>query len=395
MAPAPTTRPDAGRMAMLLVFAVAALGAAFALGRMSKPKADNPTAQTPGKAADAGAKRGRPNAAFGGPGGRPPPIALTPVELAPVVSKVEAVGAGRARQSVALNAEVSGLVAKVHIRAGAQVKAGSPILSLVDDAERIALAKARADYAIADTNRKRYAELYGENAASNLEYETSRNTYAAAKAALDQAQYNLDRRTIRAPFDGALGLITLDPGDYLQVGAQVTTIDDLSALLVDFVVPERYASQIRPGLAFDAALDAEDGRTVKGVVKSVDSRIDTATRTRKIEASIDNSAGALLPGATFAISLVLPSRQTPAVPGLAVLYDRAGPYVWRRDGKGMAERVPVTIIERTADNILVDGPLKLGDLVVSEGADIVRPGAPLVDRTRLGGDADGGAAALK
>lgn len=323
-------------------------------------------------------------------GGRPAAVSLETVVMAPVVTAVSAVGSGRARQSVTLNAEVAGVVRRILMRPGADVKKGDAIVALVDDAERIALAKARADFAIARTNAQRYAQLHKEGAASQLEYEASRNEFAAARAIIDRAEFDFSRRTIRAPFDGVAGLITLDPGDFVSVGAPVTTIDDVSELIVDFVVPEQSASLIRPGLAFEAVLDSDEGKTVSGIVRSVDSRIDIETRTRRIEAVVKNAERVLLPGATFAIALSLPSREIASVPGLAVLYDRSGAYVWRRDASGAAERVSVTVVRRTDASALVEGPLGPGDVVVSEGADQVRPGMPLTEAGARGTEAGRG-----
>jgi RND family efflux transporter MFP subunit len=339
-----------------------------------------------------GQRGGGPNGAMGGQrgggfGGRPPAVSLEPIQMAPVVTAVNAVGSGRAKQSVTLNAEVAGVVRRILMKPGADVKKGDALVALVDDAERIALAKARADFAIARTNRERYTRLHKDGAASQLELEASRNEFAAARAALDRAEFDFSRRTIRAPFDGVAGLITLDPGDFVSVGSPVTTIDDVSELLVDFVVPEQSASLIKPGLAFEAILDSDEGKSVKGVIRSVDSRIDIQTRTRRIEAVVENADRALLPGATFAIALSLPSRQIASVPSLAVLYDRAGAYVWRRNAEGGAERVPVTVVRRTDAAALIEGPLDVGDLVVSEGADQVRPGVPLMDASARGADA--------
>lgn len=324
-----------------------------------------------------------------GAGGRPPAVTLERVEMAPVVTAVNAVGSGRATQSVTLNADVAGVVRRILMSPGADVKKDDALVALVDDAERIALAKARADFAIARTNAERFAQLHKDEAASQLEFEASRNEFAAARATLDRANYELSRRTIRAPFDGVAGLITLDPGDFVSVGSLITTIDDVSELLVDFVIPEQSASLIRPGLEFEAILDSDEGRTVKGVVRSVDSRINIETRTRRIEAVVRNPDRSLLPGATFAIALSLPSREIAAVPSLAVLYDRAGAFVWRRNAEGAAERVSVTVIRRTDAAVLVEGPLGTGDLVVSEGADQVRPGVPLIDAEARGADAGG------
>ncbi|MGE4174210.1 MAG: efflux RND transporter periplasmic adaptor subunit, partial [Methylocystis sp.] len=240
-----------------------------------------------------------------------------------------------------------------------------------------ALARARADHAIAKTNAARFEGLVADEAASALEFESAKNTLSAATAALKQAEYELARRTIRAPFAGVVGLTRLDIGDYLTIGATITTIDDVSSLLVDFVIPERASAFVKEGLEVTATAQASTGLVVKGKVRAVDSRVDSASRTRRIEAILDNENGALIPGSTFAITLVVPGRKALSAPDLAVQWDRAGAYVWKANDKGTAERVPVTILQRNADAVLIDAPLATSDLIVSEGASMVRPGALL------------------
>ncbi|GAB4520428.1 MAG: efflux RND transporter periplasmic adaptor subunit [Amphiplicatus sp.] len=308
---------------------------------------------------------------------RPPAVALARVTFAPVERTLKAIGSGRAIQSVVLNAEVAGIVAEILVEPGQRVVRGAPLLKLDSREQEIALAKARAEYAIAKTNAERFSGLIEDEAASALELEAAQNAYAAARAALRQAEYERDRRTVRAPFDGVVGLIDLDVGDFLSVGARITTIDDLSALLVDFSIPEAASPFVRPGLEITAIAPSAGGRSFVGTVRAIDSRIDPVTRTRRVEAVLVNEDQALAPGATFAISISAPEQDAVKAPGLAIQWDRAGAYVWKLSDNGVAQRVPVTILQRTGDSVLLDAPLTAADYIVAEGADIVRAGMPL------------------
>lgn len=326
---------------------------------------------------------GAPQQANNGPrafGGQPAgAVTMERVQIEPLEQNLTAIGTGRAVQSVMLNAEVSGIIRRVVNTPGALVEEGFVLVELESEQQRIAVAKARADYAIARTNAQRFQGLVADNAASALEYESAQNTLTAAQAELRRAEFELSQRTVRAPFAGVVGITNLNIGDFLTVGAPIATIDDVTSLLVDFVIPETASTYVREGLEVTATAAASGGRVFEGAIRAVDSRIDPASRTRRVEAMLSNEDMSLVPGATFTINLAVPGRQAFSVPGLAVLWDRAGSYVWKRSPNGVAQRVPVTILQRTSQAILVEGPLLETDYVVAEGADLVRPGAPLPD----------------
>lgn len=325
-------------------------------------------------------------AAMNGPGGsrgqqqRPPAVTLVRPTIAPIDQNLAAIGTGRALQSLTLNAEVAGIIKEVLIEPGQKVAAGAPLILLDKAEQEIAVARARADFNIAKTNASRFEGLVADEAASALEFEAAQNEFSATRAAVQQAEYELSRRTIRAPFAGVVGLTQLDVGDYVTAGAALTTIDDISSLLVDFVIPEGASPYVHVGIEVNAAAQASGGQSVKGRIRAIDSRIDPASRTRRVEAVLANEDSALIPGATFSISLAVPGRQAIVLPGLAVQWDRAGSFVWRAGANGAAERVPVVILQRNADTVQVEAPLSINDLIVAEGADLVRPGVMVMQR---------------
>lgn len=364
--------------------AAAGLGLAVGFLASGGPGGGSGDPSGPGVQAGAGPRGGS-----GSGGQRPPPVTLVPVSLAPAAETLTAIGTGRAIQSLTLASEVSGVIVSVLIDPGASVDAGAPLILLERREQEIALVRARADYGIARTNAARFEGLRQNEAASALEYEAARNQMIAATAALRQAEFDLERRTIRAPFPGVVGLTTLAVGDFLSAGAAVATIDDISSLLVDFTIPESASPYVRPGMKVAATAQANAGLAVTGEIRALDSRIDAASRTRRIEAVLPNPEGVLVPGSTFRISLGLEGRQGVVAPGLAVQWDRAGAYVWKVGADGAAERVPAVILKRNADSVVLDAALAEGDEIVAEGADLVRAGAPL---RRARGDGVGGAA---
>lgn len=350
-----------------------ALGAA-AVGIVLTAK---PAANGAGAAPGAGGPRagGPPG---GGPGafsrgGMAPAVTIAAVEPANIGRTLEAIGSARSSKAATLVSETAGLVIAVGIAAGEQVKAGDVLLRLDDEAQRIALARARAQYPAARANAERFKALQEEDAASKLEADTAFNEFKAAEADLRAAEFALSQRTIRAPFDGVVGLTTIQRGDYLRIGDVVTTIDDPRSLIIEFTAPQESAASIRIGQKVEARLAGAGGDALVGAVSAIDSRVDPVSRTLRIEATF-SGAGEILPGATYAVKTTNEGAAALAVPGLAVQWDRTGAYVWKVAADGSAVRASVSIFQRNDDVAVISGEVAAGDRVVVEGADRVRPG---------------------
>ena len=357
-----------------LVIGAAAMGAAFTF--MS---GGGETVSADARGAGEGpAGRGQ---GFGGRGAngsaRAPAVAMTMAEASSIGRTIEVIGEARALQSIVVTSEVDGFVSEVLFAPGKRVARGDMLMTLEDEAQQIALDRTRAQFPVAKANADRYAQLAEDNAASALEAEAAFNEYKALEAELRAAQFAVDQRRIVAPFDGAAGLTRIDPGDFIRAGDVITTLDDVSSILIEFSVPQETADILKIGQPVTAALASATGRAYRGAISAVDSRVDATSRTLRVEARFDNAAGVMLPGAVYAVSTT--SRGAPAValPGLAIQWDRAGAYVWKRNAEGKAMRAAVVILQRTDDVVMVEGAVSPGDEVVAEGADRVRAGVDL------------------
>ncbi|MEZ5895286.1 MAG: efflux RND transporter periplasmic adaptor subunit [Parvularculaceae bacterium] len=326
---------------------------------------------------DAGSKmraQGAGGAAGFSRGAMTPAVTTAAVEEATIGRTIDAVGSGRAVKSVTLVSEATGLVEDVAPRAGEAVRAGDVILKLDDAEQKIAVARTRAQYPIAKANWDSFAALFKDESASRLEADTAFNQYKAAEADLKSAEFALKQRTIRAPFDGVVGLTDIEAGDYVRAGDIVTTIDDLSSLIIEFAVPQEEAADVEIGQPVTATLAGGSGKRMEGAVSAIDSRVDLASRTLRIEATFENHGGALIPGATYAVSTTNAGSAALSVPGLTVQWDRTGAFVWKIQPDGAAVRVGVTVLQRRDETALVSGDLAAGDIVIVEGADRIRPG---------------------
>lgn len=312
-----------------------------------------------------------------GRGGYAPAVTMTVAREAAISRKIEVIGRARALRSVAITSEVTGLVEAVNFAPGQRMTEGDVLVQIDDDEAQVALARAEAQFPIARENASRYRNLEEDEAASALEAEQAQTNFLSVQADLRAAQVAVEQRKIKAPFNGIAGLTELEPGDYLRAGDPVTTLDDTSTIVIEFAVPQESAGFVNIGQPVTATLTSDAAAVYEGEITAIDSRVDPASRTLRVEAHVDNERGRLIPGAVVAVSTTAEGEPAVAAPGLAVQWDRAGAYVWRRNENGVAERAGVVILQRTDEVVLVEGELKPGDVIVSEGADRVRGGVPL------------------
>jgi RND family efflux transporter MFP subunit len=276
--------------------------------------------------------------------------------------------------------QAAGQVTAVNFEAEQQVPAGAVLLRLDDEAERLALELAELQLENARQQLARHERVAGSGAVAAAAVDEVRTAMAAARIAVAQAQVNLGNRRLTAPFAGVVGIPLVDVGDRVTESTAVTTFDDRQALLIDFAIPELFAQGLALGHAVRVRSWALPDIEVAGQVVAMESRIDPATRTLRIQARVPNADDRFRPGTSFAVRLQLGGRRFPAVSAGALQWDRDGAYVWRvTDAR--AERVNVHVLKRGGGWVLVDGPLAEGDRIVVEGVQRLRPNLPVSVRT--------------
>lgn len=312
----------------------------------------------------------------GGPvRGAPPVVIGAPVAEARINDQVSAIGDGRAARSVTVTPYVAGRVAAIEARSGDFVAAGDALVRLDSETEEIALARARlvADDAAAALVRSQELRRTGAiNEVALLQVELAAGQSALA---VRDAELALDHRTIRAPFDGWVGILGVDVGDQVTTSTEVATLDDRSRILVDFRIPERFVGQVKVGAPVTARPLALAGGALTGEVVTLDSRVSPDTRTLRVRASFDNADDVLRAGMAFSITMRFPGETLAAVDPLSVQWSADGAYVWVADA-GRATQVPVRVVQRNNDAVLVDGALAPGTMVVTQGVQLLRPGMP-------------------
>jgi RND family efflux transporter MFP subunit len=195
-----------------------------------------------------------------------------------------------------------------------------------------------------------------------------------ARLEAQNAELALKRRAISTPVGGAVGLFQVSAGNTVTAQTVVTTVVDTSHILISFWVPERYASSIATGMPVAVSAVALPGEVIAGEVSAVDNRIDSASRTLEVQARIPNDNGRLRPGMSFSVGMSFPGETFASVDPLAIQWSSEGAYVWKyEDGK--VARVPVRIIQRNSDGVLVQGDIQEGDQVVTQGVQQLTAGA--------------------
>ncbi len=312
-----------------------------------------------------------------GGGGRPPALVVTqPARQALINDRLSAVGSGAALSSVSVVPLSGGILTEVLVQSGERVNQGDLLARLDNEEQLIARDRAARTAEDAAIDEERLVKLFRSNTSTEVELNSARAASADAKLALREAELTLTRRTITAPIAGVVGLVAVDTGNYVTPQTELVTIDDRSTIIVEFWVPERFANQVSVGQAVEATAQANPGQLYEGVISGIGSRIETDSRTLPVEARLDNTSDSLRPGMSFELELDFTGQQYPAVNPLSIQWDSKGSYVWRV-AEEKVQRVPVTIIQRNPESVLVTGDIKPDDPVVVEGLLSLRPGAPV------------------
>jgi membrane fusion protein (multidrug efflux system) len=306
-----------------------------------------------------------------GTAGGPVLVEVGKAEAHTLEEDAQAVGSVRSRQGVMLRPEVSGRIARLDFADGQRVRRGQLLVQLDDSLQQAQLKQALAQASIARTNMQRNRELVAQNFVSQSALDQSLAALDVAQAQVALAEAQLQRMKIVAPFDGVSGLRSVAVGDYVKDGADMVTIEDLSQVLVDFRLPERFIARVKPGQVVDVSLDAIPGRQFTGRVDALDSLIDADGRSLLVRARLDNPGG-LLKSGLFARARIVFARRENAlmVPEEALVPQGGKQYLIKVvDGPTgqVSQRIEAHIGLRLPGKVEILDGLTVGDKVVTAG----------------------------
>jgi membrane fusion protein (multidrug efflux system) len=326
-------------------------------------------------------------------------VEVARAEVVTLTDDVQAVGSLKSSQGVMLRPEVSGRIARLGFAEGQRVRRGQLLVQLDDTLQRAQLQQAEAQASIARTNLQRSRELLAQNFVSQSAVDQNAASLQVAEAQVALAQAQLARMRVLAPFDGTAGLKQVDMGDYVKDGADIVNIEDLTALTVQFAVPERYIDRLRVGQSVEVAVDALPGRSFKGRVRAVDSQVDANGRALQVLAQVDNPGALLKPG-MFARPRVIFSVREGAVvvPEEALVPLGAQQFVFKvvdgPDGQKVSQRLEAKIGLRLPGKVEIVEGLRAGDVVATAGQTRLLRGdsvpVRVIDISKPGGGAQPG-----
>jgi multidrug efflux system membrane fusion protein len=310
---------------------------------------------------------------------KPPPAAVSVVEAKAGAAPRFARGIGSlaAVRQVTIAPELAGRVTRIFFHSGRVVKAGDPLLQIDDAPDRADLANYQAQWQLARLTLERAERLATRQFTPQQTVDQDQSQLAQIAALIQKTEAVIAQKLVRAPFAGQLGIRQVDLGQYLNPGAAIVSLTDLSSLYVNFTLPSRRRAEIAPGQRVDVTADAFPGRVFKARITTIEPQLDPGTRTITLQARLANPDHALLPGMFVDAAVVLPPR-----PDVVVLPDTAvddtlygdSVYVVRTrgkapDGKPILEAVrrPVKTGARWAGKVAVLAGLKPGERVVAVG----------------------------
>ncbi len=329
---------------------------------------------------------------------RPPPVPVTveQVQAGEVPRSVEAIGSLEAVRQATIAPEVSGRITALHFVPGNEVKAGAPLLQLNDGPERGDLQRLRAQAKLARTNLERSQKLI-PLAVSQSDIDAQQASLDATEGEIARTEALIAQKAIRAPFNGQLGVQHVHLGDYINAGAALVTLTDLSALYLNMTLPEQWHGHLHVGQDVLFSVDALPAQQFTAKIIAIEPQISVDSRAIKLQARFDNPQKLLAPGMFARATLQLPvEKNVVSVPDTAIEFSIHGDSVYvinktKNGDKGpggqqlTVSRALVQTDGRFGERAIVRSGLKAGDTVVTTGQVKLHEGAvvEIVQNTTL------------
>jgi len=273
--------------------------------------------------------------------------------------------------------EVPGIIEKIYFNSGDTVKEGEALLDLNSDVEKAQLASLKAQVEMAKITYKRDQEQLKAQAISQAKVDEDLYDLKDKEAQQKAIEVLIEKKHIKAPFKGRLGICSLNPGIYLNTGDVIVTLQDTSALLIDFSLPQQMFPTVKVGKKIQMHFDMYPQKVFSGKITSINPIIDTDTRNFLVEADVDNPNGDLLPGMFGVIDLYTSQPQKHlTLPQTALTFNPYGTYVYvvekgNQDNKEnlslRAVQRFVTTGDKRGDQVAIIKGLKEGELIVTSG----------------------------
>jgi membrane fusion protein, multidrug efflux system len=307
------------------------------------------------------------------------------------------VGSMTAVQGVTVAAELDGKIVEIDFEAGKAVKTGDVLVRQDTSVEQAQLRSADAAVELSKVNLQRTSELLAKATVSQSQFDSDGAANKQMIAASDNIRATIAKKTIKAPFSGALGIRLVNLGQSLKAGDSIVSLQALNPIFADFYLPQQELAQIKTGLPVRLSGDAFAGKSVEGKVTAISPDVDASTRNVRVEATVENADGLLHPGMYVDVAVELPvSDKVLSIPATSVLYAPFGDSVYvvedKTDEKTGAKQLVVRqqivrLGDRKGDFVAVTSGLKAGETIVTSGVFKLRPGSSVVVNNAVSPDA--------
>ncbi len=333
----------------------------------------------------------------------PPPEA---VNAAPVVQQrwektLTAVATVVSSKGVTVSNDAAGVVTKLHFDSGASVKQGQPLVELDASVERAQLESLRARLVLAGQSRERTRKLMSSGVSTQAEVDAQESAFRGLAADVRALQAQIERKTVRAPFAGKLGIRAVNLGQYLAPGTTLTVLESSDAVFVDFTLPQQELPQIQVGRLVRVRAEPSMPVLAEGSISAFDASVDATTRSLKVRASFPAGQSVLRTGMFVNVEVVLPEHaDILAVPVTSVVHAAYGDSVFvvePKQGSGAAGgpegAAPEALVARQqfvrlgamrGDFVAIEKGVSAGQKVVSAGAFKLRNQAPISIKNEIG-----------
>jgi membrane fusion protein (multidrug efflux system) len=325
---------------------------------------------------------------------KPPPVTVS-ADVAREATwrpALRTTGALVAVQGVVLSNEYAGIVDSIRFEAGDVVEKGALLVQLNTSVDAAQLHSNEAAAELARQTLERARSLRESNANAQAEFDAAKTQYDQALASVELVRATIAKKTIRAPFSGRLGLRQVNLGQFLPVGTAIVSLQSLDPIYVEFSLPQQQVANVHPGQTVELTVDAFGDTAFSGVINAVDATLDPATRTIRVQATLENKASRLQPGMFGTVAVLLPEQQKIiTVPQSAITYNPYGNLIYVIEPARGAAAAPGALVvrqqfvklgETRGDQVAVLGGLKAGEQIVTSGQLKLRDGVGVrIDNT--------------
>ncbi|MFM2322377.1 MAG: hypothetical protein RLZZ225_530 [Pseudomonadota bacterium] len=304
-------------------------------------------------------------------------VSAMPVHYTWWQAKILAYGSLRAVKGVNVTTELAGLVRTIYFTPGSEVKEGDVLVQLNADSDVALMHALEAQEKLAEITYHRDKAQFAVKAISKAVLDTDEQNLKNLQAQVAQQAAIVAKKTLVAPFSGRLGVSAVNPGQYVNVGDQVVTLQALDPLYADFYVPQQDLTQLKVGAVVHIKTDTYPGKIFVGKVTTINPIVDVTTRNVEVEATIANSQFELYPGMFISAEVQTnPLQQFLTLPQTAISFNPYGEIAYIVQQKGKDEKGKprlsvlqtfVTTGEKRGDQIAILAGLKEGDMVVTSG----------------------------